>query len=59
MYIVRDPGYGVYMDEQQRINLALMRELAARGIGFAFPTRTIHLVGDSMVAVQHEQQKMI
>ncbi len=43
VYIVRDPGYGVYMDEQQRVNLALMRELGERGIGFAFPTRTLHV----------------
>lgn len=44
VYIVKDPGYGVYMDEQQRINLALMRELAAINVGFAFPTRTVHVV---------------
>jgi small-conductance mechanosensitive channel len=44
VYIVLDPGYGVYMDEQQRINLSLMRELAKLGIGFAFPTRTVHIV---------------
>jgi small-conductance mechanosensitive channel len=43
VYIVLDPGYGVYMDEQQRINLALMRELANRGIEFTFPTRTLHI----------------
>jgi small-conductance mechanosensitive channel len=43
VYIVLDPGYAVYMDEQQRINVALMRELGARGIGFAFPTRTVHV----------------
>ena len=44
VYIVLDPGYGPYMDEQQRVNLVLMRELAARGIEFAFPTRTLHVV---------------
>ncbi|MNL77541.1 hypothetical protein D3C87_2037510 [compost metagenome] len=38
------------MDEQQRINLALMRELAAQGIGFAFPTRTVHLVASAAPA---------
>ncbi|HEY9239106.1 MAG TPA: mechanosensitive ion channel family protein [Burkholderiaceae bacterium] len=43
VYIVLDPEYGVYMDEQQRINLALMHELGERGIGFAFPTRTLHV----------------
>lgn len=44
VYIVRDPGYAVYMDEQQRINLALMRELAELGVDFAFPTRTVHVL---------------
>ena len=43
VYIVLDPAYNVYMDEQQRINLALMQALEARGIEFAFPTRTVHL----------------
>jgi small-conductance mechanosensitive channel len=43
VYYVLDPGYGVYMDEQQRINLSLMRELQALGVEFAFPTRTVHL----------------
>lgn len=43
VYHVLDPGYGVYMDAQQRLNLGLMREFAARGIEFAFPTRTLYL----------------
>ncbi|HJW11239.1 MAG TPA: mechanosensitive ion channel family protein [Albitalea sp.] len=41
VYFVLDPAYAVYMDEQQRINLSLMREFAARGVEFAFPTRTL------------------
>ncbi|MBX3622020.1 MAG: mechanosensitive ion channel family protein [Rhizobacter sp.] len=41
VYIVLDPDYNLYMDEQQRINLALMRELSAIGVEFAFPTRTV------------------
>lgn len=43
VYIVLEPAFNIYMDEQQRINLGLMRELAARGIQFAFPTRTLHI----------------
>ena len=50
VYMVLDPGYGVYMDEQQRINIELMRELGERGIGFAFPTRTLHLVSAPPIA---------
>lgn len=44
VYIVLDPAYNLYMDIQQRINLGLMRELAALGVEFAFPTRTVHVV---------------
>lgn len=43
VYIVLDPDYATYMNHQQRINLGLMRELEAIGVGFAFPTRTLHI----------------
>jgi small-conductance mechanosensitive channel len=43
VYYVLDPGYNVYMDAQQHLNLGLLREFAARGIQFAFPTRTLYL----------------
>ena len=36
-------SYGDFMDAQQRINLALMRRLAAEGVEFAFPTHTVLL----------------
>jgi small-conductance mechanosensitive channel len=45
VYIVLDPAFNTYMDEQQRINLQLMRELDSIGVRFAFPTRTIHITG--------------
>lgn len=44
VYRVMDPSFDVYMDRQQAVNLALMRALKARGIEFAFPTRTVNLV---------------
>lgn len=44
VYRVMDPSFDVYMDRQQALNLALMRALQARGIDFAFPTRTVNLV---------------
>lgn len=44
VYHVQDPDFNTYMDEQQRINLAMLREFGARGIGFAYPTRTVHVV---------------
>ena len=43
VYIVLAPDYALYMDQQQRINLELMREFAASGIEFAFPTRTVYV----------------
>jgi small-conductance mechanosensitive channel len=43
VYIVLDADYNLYMDEQQRINLELMRELAARGVEFALPSRTVYV----------------
>ncbi|CDS52874.1 Potassium efflux system KefA protein / Small-conductance mechanosensitive channel [Polaromonas sp. CG9_12] len=47
VYIVKEPGYSTYMDAQQTLNLQLMRELAALGVDFAFPTRTVYLVPGS------------
>ena len=43
VYIMQTANYGVYMDTQQAINIALMREFAALGVEFAFPTRTVIL----------------
>lgn len=43
VYYVKRPDYGLYMDVQQRINLELFERLASMGVGFAFPTRTLHI----------------
>lgn len=43
VYFVLKPDYSVYMDIQQAINLYLVRAFALRGIGFAFPTQTLHI----------------
>ena len=40
---MQDPAYEVYMDMQQAINLAMMREFKTLGVEFAFPTRTVHI----------------
>jgi len=42
IFWMKTPDYNVYMDVQQAVNLALMRELAALEVQFAFPTRTLH-----------------
>ena len=43
VYFILSADYLPYMDIQQRINLGLMRELAALGVGFAYPTRTLRV----------------
>ncbi len=43
VYFVLDPDYNRYMDIQQAINLELVNRFAAAGVGFAFPTRTVHI----------------
>ena len=43
IYIVQDPGYGVYMDIQQRINLELMERLEAIDVCFAVPVQTLRV----------------
>lgn len=45
VYIVQDPGYGVYMDIQQRINLELMERLEAIDVRFAVPVQTLRMAG--------------
>jgi small-conductance mechanosensitive channel len=45
VYWVLDPDYALYMDIQQRINLALMEIFQSQGIEFAFPTQTLFLEG--------------
>ncbi|WP_197324789.1 mechanosensitive ion channel family protein [Ralstonia solanacearum] len=43
VYFVTDPDFNLYMDIQQRINLAIMEGLEKLGIDFALPTRTIRV----------------
>jgi small-conductance mechanosensitive channel len=45
VYLVLSADYNLYMDIQQRLNLALMREFDKLGVGFAFPTRTLQMPG--------------
>jgi small-conductance mechanosensitive channel len=44
VYYVLSPDYTQYMDIQQGINLALLRQLGDRGVEFAYPTRTLRIV---------------
>lgn len=43
VYYVLSPDYAIYMDIQQRINLAIYERFAEDGIRFAYPTRTVYL----------------
>jgi MscS family membrane protein len=43
VYLTRDPDFVKSMALRQRLNLAIMRAVAARGLSFAFPTQTVHV----------------
>ncbi|MFQ5945048.1 MAG: mechanosensitive ion channel family protein [Anaerolineae bacterium] len=43
VYYVLDPDYNLYMDIQERINLAIMKRFQEEGIEFAYPTQTLIL----------------
>jgi len=43
VYYMLSAEYNTYMDRQQTINLALMRQFEENGIAFAFPTQTVYL----------------
>jgi len=50
VYIVLSSDFNVYMDIQQRINLALMQACSERDIHFARPTTIMHLGSEVKVA---------
>ncbi|HZP59717.1 MAG TPA: mechanosensitive ion channel family protein [Opitutaceae bacterium] len=45
VYLTREPDFAKQMALRERINLALMKAVAARGLSFAFPTSVMHLDG--------------
>jgi MscS family membrane protein len=45
VFFAVDPDWGRHMDLRERINLKIMRAVAARGLEFAFPTQTVLLDG--------------
>ncbi|AHF91232.1 small mechanosensitive ion channel protein MscS [Opitutaceae bacterium TAV5] len=44
-YTTRSPDFNRFMVLRQRINLAIMRAVAARGLSFAYPTQTLQFDG--------------
>ncbi len=41
VYFTADPNWQKHLDIRERINLKIMRAVAARGLQFAFPTQTV------------------
>ena len=46
VYETPDPDFQKHMRVKQRMNLALMRAVYARGLAFAFPSQSVYLAGD-------------
>lgn len=47
VYYVLDADYNRYMDIQQAINIEIFRSFGREDIEFAYPTRTLHIMGKS------------
>lgn len=43
IYFSANPDWKKHMELRERINLQVMRAVAARGLAFAFPTQTLHV----------------
>jgi MscS family membrane protein len=43
-YVVKDQDFAKHMALRQRLNLAIMRAVEAKGLAFAFPTQTVYSV---------------
>jgi len=46
VYFAESNEFGAMMDAQQAVNLSIHRQFEQRGIGFAYPTQTVHLFAD-------------
>lgn len=42
VYVVQDEDFPKHMALRQRLNLAFMRAIEARGLAFAFPSQTVY-----------------
>lgn len=43
VYVTKTADFTKHMEVRQRLNLAIMRAVEARGLQFAFPTQTLHV----------------
>lgn len=48
VYYIKSPNYTVFMDVNERILLNIKREFEKEGIEFAYPTKTVHVVENSV-----------
>lgn len=48
VWFAADPNWAAHMAVRERINLKIMRAVAARGLAFAFPTQTVSLTGPAL-----------
>jgi MscS family membrane protein len=48
VWFAADPDWAAHMAVRERINLKIMRAVAARGLSFAFPTQTVSLTGPAL-----------
>jgi MscS family membrane protein len=46
VYEIPDPDFQKSMRAKQRLNLAIMKAIEARGLAFAFPSQTVYFAGD-------------
>ncbi len=46
IYWYHPPAYWDYMKHAEQVNIRILREFNEAGIGFAFPTKTVHVVRD-------------
>ncbi len=45
LYFTSDPDWQAHMAVRERVNIAILRAFAARGVSFAYPTSVMHLDG--------------
>jgi small-conductance mechanosensitive channel len=56
VYFVLDADYNLYMDLQQMINVHLLGEFQRMNVRFAYPTRTLEIVGNALFAAPAGQR---
>ena len=55
VYLTVSPDFIEHFKVRERVNLAFMRAVTARGLSFAFPTQTVQLEGPLMRALVEKQ----